>query len=178
MKKYEINKFPPSLFKKGRFLRDDWTACTDIGRATPRGVLNKEEYLRVEGLYVAAVMALAHTVEPGSLQAHGVEFWETESSTLVNLGLGEVFDGSASPAEGEPVTGARLENIVRRCLREVAWLELAVEPRLLVHFGYDMRLIIASALPLALPLDEIRSAGLFVYDSDAPLPTLDAWAHR
>jgi hypothetical protein len=51
-----------------------------------------------------------------------------------------------------------------------------VAPRLLVHFGYDMRLIVASSVPLAEPLDQIRSSGLFVYESDAALPTLDAWS--
>ena len=175
--KYEINKFPPSLFKQGRFLREDWTACTDIGRTTQRGLLDKQEYLRVEGLYVDAVFALARTVEPDLLQVHDVEFWDTASDRLANLGLAGVLDGSAAPAEGELVVGARLDNLVRRCLREVAWLELMMTPRLLVHFGYDMRLIVASSIPLSAPLDEVRSSGLFVYDSDAPLPTLDAWGN-
>lgn len=177
MTKYEINKFPPSLFKQGRFLREDWTACTDIGRTTPRGALDKQEYLRVEGLYVDAVAALARTVEPDLLQVHDVEFWDADSDRLVNLGLADVFDGTTAPAEGEPVAGVRLDNLVRRCLRDVAWLELMVVPKMLVHFGYDMRLIIASSIPLTGPLDEVRRSGLFVYDSDAPLPTLDAWSH-
>ena len=178
MTRYEINKFPPSLFKHGRFLREDWTACTDIGRATPGGPLDKQEYLRVEGLYVAAVTTLARTVEPDLLQVHDVEFWDTTSDRLADLGLADVLDGSAAPAEGESVAGARLDNLVRRCLREVAWLELMVTPRLLVHFGYDMRLIVASSIQLAGPLDEVRSSGLFVYHSDAALPTLDSWAER
>ena len=177
MTKYEINKFPPSLFKHARFLREDWTACTDIGRPTPRGTLDKQEYLRVEGLYVDAVAALARTVEPDLLQVHDVEFWDTASERLTNLGLADVLDGSAAPAEGEAVTGDRLDNLVRRCLREVTWLELMVAPTLLVHFGYDMRLIVASSNPLAGPLEKIRSSGLYVYDSDAPLPTLEAWGY-
>jgi hypothetical protein len=174
--KYEINKYPPSLFKQGRFLREDWTACSDIGKATPRGPLDKQEYLRVEGLYVAAVSALARTVEPDALQVHDLEFWDTERDRLANLGLDDVLDGSAAPAEGEPVTGARLDNLVRRCLREATWLELLVAPRLLVHFGYDMRLIVASSFPLVAPLAEIKSSGLFVYDSDAALPTIEQWS--
>jgi hypothetical protein len=176
--KYEINKFPPSLFKHGRFLREAWTACTDIGRTTPRGMLDKQEYLCVEGLYVDAVAALARTVEPDLLQVHDVEFWDTASDRLANLGLSDVLDGSAAPAEGEPVAGVRLDNLVRRCLREVTWLELMVAPRLLVHFGYDMRLIVASSISLAVPLDQIRSSGLFVYDSDTSLPTIEAWDHE
>jgi len=175
--KYEINKFPPSLFKHGRFLREDWTACSDIGRTTLGGPLDRQEYLRVEGLYVAAVTTLARTVEPDLLQVHDVELWDTASDHLANLGLAEILDGAAAAAEGEPVAGDRLDNLVRRCLREVAWLELMVAPKLLVHFGYDMRLIVAASIPLAEPLDQIRSSGLFVYPSDAPLPTIDEWGH-
>jgi hypothetical protein len=67
---------------------------------------------------------------------------------------------------------------VRRCLREAAWLKLMLVPKLLVHFGYDMRLIVASYIPLGEPLDQIRSSGLFVFDSEASLPTLDTWANR
>jgi hypothetical protein len=178
VRKYEINKFPPSLFKDGRFLREDWTACTDIGRSTPRGTLDKQEYLRVEELYVAAVAVLAQTVEPAQLQVHDVEFWKTASDRLANVALTDVLDGAVAPAEGEAVAGARLDNLVRRCLREVAWLELMVAPRLLVHFGYDMRLIVASSRPLNELLDQIRSDGLFVYDSEASLPTLDAWTYE
>jgi hypothetical protein len=173
--KYEINKFPPSLFKHGRFLREDWTACTDIGQATHRGTLDKQEYLRVEDLYVAAVTTLSRAVEPDLLQVHDVEFWDTANDHLANLGLADVLDGSVAPAEGESVAGAVLDNLVRRCLREVAWLELSVSPKLLVHFGYDMRLIVASSIPLVGPLDQIRSSGLFVYDSDAVLSTFDSW---
>jgi hypothetical protein len=48
-----------------------------------------------------------------------VEFWDTASGRLANLGLADVLDGSAAPAEGEPDAGARLDKLVRRCLREV-----------------------------------------------------------
>jgi hypothetical protein len=101
--------------------------------------------------------------------------WDLHIS--LDLGLADVLDGSAAPAEGELVAGARRDNLVRRCLRGVAWLELMVAPKLLVHFGYDMRLVVAVSIPLAAPLDQVRSSGLFVYDSDTPLPTLDAWSN-
>jgi hypothetical protein len=175
VKKYEINKYSPALFKQGRFLREDWTACSDIGRVMPHGRLDLPEYLRVETRYVDAVMAVAQAVAPDLLQVHNIEFVDAASERLTNLGLADVFDGTAAPAEGERVTYDRLDNLVRRCLREVAWLELVSTPKLLIHFGYDMRLIIASSLPLTGVLDQIRASGLFVYDSEAGLPTLDAW---
>lgn len=176
MTKHEINKYPPTLFKHGRFLLEDWTACTDIGHAIAGRALDKQEYLRVEVLYVEAVVALARAVTPDLLQVHDVEFWDTASERLSNLGLADVFDGSAAPVQGEPVSGSRLDNLVRRCLREAAWLELMVPSRLLVHFGYDMRLIVASEVSLSDALDEIRFRGLFVYDSDAALPSIASWS--
>lgn len=175
MRKYAINKYRPKLFKKARFLREDWISCSDIGVAAAYGTLSKEEYLRVEGLYLNAVTVLSGTINPDVVRAHNVEFWHSDSSILANLGLDDVLHGEEAPAEDEPISGDRLENVVRRCMREAAWLELVAEPRLLIHFGYDMRLIVASAQPLSSALDEIRSTGLFVYDSDAPLPTVDAW---
>ena len=92
-------------------------------------------------------------IVPGELYlgwgtVHDVEFWHTASDRLANLGLADVLDGSAAPAEGEPVADDRLDNLVRRCLREVAWLELMVAPILVVHFGYDMRVIVASSTPI------------------------------
>jgi hypothetical protein len=157
-------------------LREDWTSCTDIGKIKPKGTLTKAEYLRSEELYVRAVMAVVRATGSESILVHNIEFWETASDLLANLGLDDVFEENARPVEGDEVSGHRLENIVRRCLREVAWLELAAERRLLVHFGYDLRVIIASPLDLAHVLEDIRSTGLFVYDSAAQLPTLDTWA--
>lgn len=175
MIKYAISKFSPALFKKGRFLREDWTSCSDIGALTSGRVLSKEEYLRVEGLYLDAVTVLAKAVDPETVRAHNVEFWDNDSGILTALGLDDVFRGDQAPTEGESISGDRLANVVRRCLREVAWLELVTEPRLLIHLGYDMRLVVASAQPLSPALDEIRSIGLFAYDSYASLPTVDEW---
>lgn len=176
MNLYAINKYPPRLYKKGRFLREGWTSCSDVGKQmTHGGILSREEYLRVEGLYVAAVEGIVNTIGPDAIRAHDIEFWEAESQLLADLGLEDVFDESPRPTEGEPVAGARLANVVRRCLREVAWLELAAERRLLVHFGYDLRMFVASSLPLNPVLETVRASGLFVYDSEVSLPTLRTW---
>ena len=41
----------------------------------------------------------------------------------------------------------------------------------------DLVMEVASLNPLTGPLEKIRSSGLYVYDSDAPLPTLEAWGY-
>ena len=103
-----VTRGTPRSFKHGRFLREDWTACSEIGRTTPHGTLDKQEYLRVEGLYVEAAAAVARTVGSELLQVHDVEFWDNASDRLTTLGLADVLDGFAAPADREPVAGARL----------------------------------------------------------------------
>jgi hypothetical protein len=167
--KYEVNKYPPAKFRHGKFLREEWTSCGDIGRVDSPVRVDRDEYLRVENLYVMAINEISKLIQPELLRVRGLEFWEASSDQLSTLGLADVFDGAVAPDEGEHVSGARLDNIARRCLREVAWCELWHPPTLLVHFGYDLRLIVAATLPLTEVLDKIRHSGLFVYESDAPL---------
>lgn len=174
MKVLEINKYPPSVFKKGRFLQQDWTSCSALapGSAiTP----TKEEYLSTENKYVSAARKILESAPGAPIRAHNVEFWDDQSPLLEEIGLADVFDGSPAPAEGDALTPPLLVNAMRRCLREVAWLEFVVDRSLLVHFGYDLRLVIATALPMDATLEEIRRSGLFVYDSEAQLSTLTEW---
>jgi hypothetical protein len=177
MKTFEINKYPPSLFKKARFLQSDWTSCADL--ENPKGkALTREEFLRTEELYISAALLLAESVDPSGLRAHSVEFWDEQSPLLTRLGLEDVFDGSAAPIEGEELNGSRLRNAMRRCFREVAWLEFTVEPVFLLHFGYDLRLVVATETAIEDRLATVRERGLFVYDSVANVATLEEWASR
>lgn len=50
-------------------------------------------------------------------------------------------------------------------------------PLAMESFASTAQIIVASSIPLASLLDQIRSRGLFVYDSDAALATVDAWQH-
>jgi hypothetical protein len=109
-------------------------------------------------------------VEVGSL-----EYWENESELLHRVGLDDILDGSPAPHEGERLEPSRWENVIRRCLRDVAWLELESQRRFLVHFGYDLRLIIATDTDVDAAIADTKADGLFVYEGDSRLATLDRW---
>jgi len=53
--------------------------------------------------------------------------------------------------------------VVERCPQKVAWLEMVARPDLIVHFGWDLRLIVGVSRGIDDLLDEVRRDGLFVY---------------
>lgn len=166
---YEINKYPPKVFRRP-FGDQTWISYSDIRG----GLLTKDEYLLVEDRYVRAVLALCAEFQP--VVAHGFEYWNLEDETLTQLGLDDVLSLTTAPTDGQLLDGALLENAIRRCLRENAWLEIVSVGNLIVHFGYDLRVLVAMRRDLAEVFQAIKNDGLFVYDSRADLNTLAEWA--
>jgi len=171
----EINKYRPSLFKHGRFLRDDWTSCTQIGTFDKGAPLDISEYRRVEDRYVRALHRFISCAAVEKLFAHNMEHWDSDNEMLHRLGLDDVLDTRPAPVEDEVIAGSRLDNIARRCLREAAWLELVHPKNFLVHFGYDLRLLVAMEGDPKDAIAETQADGLFVYPGNSRLPTLDEW---
>jgi hypothetical protein len=164
----EINKYSPRVFRTNIF--DDWTSCSQIAE----GKVTKEQYLRVEDKYVSAIERVAGT-QP-LLVARNVESWELEDALLSQVGLDDVLTNVEPPSEDQPIDPARLENVIRRCLREVAWMEIGCPRELMIHFGYDLRIVVVSASDLTPQISKIREEdGLFVYESRANLETTKGW---
>lgn len=163
----EINKYPPSVQRKS--LVGDWTSCSQIAV----GALTLEDYLAVEDRYVSAVNRI---VGGRALQIKHVEMWNEGAEDLRRIGLGDVLADGLQPSENESVDRSRLENIVRRCLRESAWLELGILSELVIHFGYDLRVFVVAVDDLSPFADEIRrNDGLFVYKANPDFDTLQSW---
>lgn len=168
---FEINKYTPRAFRAAspRF-GGDWISCDAI----VDGRISREQYLAVEDRYVRAVLRLCDRF--GAVTAHGLERWEEHDDLLSSIGLDDVFIDIAAPAPGKPLDRRTIENVARRCLREAAWLELVARPDLIIHFGWDLRLLVAVSQDVGQLLVDVRSDGLFVYPSRAQLNTLQEWA--
>lgn len=171
----QLSRYLPAQLREGRYLRETWTSCSDIGREITGEVLTRETYLEVEQHYLGAVMELAERANAHVLCAHSVERWLLDDTATEALGLGDVFDGSPAPVEGELLVGPRLTLALKKCLREVAWLEFVEAPNFLVHVGHDLRVLVATHLDLATANEVARCHGLHVRRSRARLATVDAW---
>lgn len=172
----EINHFAPELVVDGRVNATLWT-WTDIGSELPDGTLiTPFVYLDTEARYLAAIHAVLAALGHASVYAHAVEHWEGTNPRLASYGLDDVIDGSPAPVEGEALSGARLDNAIRRCLREVAWLEL-VERDLVLHFGFGLRVVVASQSPelLDVALPRIAALGLHAHRCIGRLAPAHRW---
>ncbi len=165
----EVNKYSPAMFRNRRFLRDDWTSVSQVGETWGGEVVTVARYLAVEDLYVRAVTRFMDAAGIDEVCVHGREQWEDRELTGLPL------PPRAAPHEGERIAAPDTGDVLRRFLRELAWAELAVAPRFLVHPGYDFRLLIATNVDTTAVEEEVRRSGLFVYRGDYDLPTLDAW---
>ncbi len=174
MKIFDVSRFTKSGLSR------PWTSCSDIGREYKGDVFTIGEYLEVEARYIRAIDRFISAVGAGGrLRAHKVESWETDSTQLSELGLSDVFDGQPQPHEGEQIAAGRVRNIVRRCLREVAWLELVSEPDLVIHFGYDCHVFIGidgdPSLIDGVVKQIVSEDALCIRKSSVGLRTVDEW---
>src|SRR5262249_22749259 len=128
-----------------------------------------------ENSYLSAIAMLCELASVDTLYAHDIERWVTTDDALRQHQLDDVFDGSAPVTEGERLSGSRLQNVIRRCMREVAWLELLVPRSFLVHLSHDLRFFVALEPDPAPARSRIRELGLFVYPGKSRLPTLEEW---
>src|SRR5262249_19446524 len=139
----QISKYS-AVTKSGPVLRDTWFSHAHIGKERGGNILTRSEFLDTEERYLRAVHRFMAGASISSLRAHDIEHWDETDSSLTQLRLDDIFDGSSKPSEGEEMAGLRLDNAFRRCFREAAWLEFCWEHRFLVHLGHDLLLTIAT----------------------------------
>src|SRR5438128_1182732 len=71
---WRISKYDPQFRdQSGRYLRDEWIGAAQIGKAFGGETLTTDEYLRVERLYVAAVLHLWKASGAPSLQIQALQ---------------------------------------------------------------------------------------------------------
>src|SRR5215471_12313219 len=142
---WRVTKYDPRYRdKSGLYLRDEWIGASQIGSEFVDGVLSQEEYLRVEGLYAAAVVQFWMASGEPPLQIQALECSSSFGLPPQTDELGDVGFGDWRPVNGECVPAARLEALVRWCLRNLGWCRL-VGNGFSVDFGYDFYMHIGTA---------------------------------
>ena len=134
---YRITKYNPcNRDEAGRYLVDEWTSVSDVGKSFGGRQLTIETYLLVEDAYVAVVTSLLTIGNVGPLRV--VDFEDKGSCRQLTDRLvatsaeyrNQVWDGCLFSHEN-------VESCVRLTLREVIWCKLIGKNDFFVHFGYD-----------------------------------------
>lgn len=148
--RYRITKYDPRFYggPGGAYTRDEWTSISDIGKTFDGLELTREEYERVEGLYLEAVRT--------GLEAAGVE-------RLRVCGLEDHGEAPGSLTEGQWLAVPEAAEVCRALLREAGfWCRLEDGDRAYVHVGYDYYLYLGTPVDVGAALAPLEEAGLFV----------------
>lgn len=155
---WRISKYPPNAE------RCEWTSVCDIGTVCAGKILEKEEYLRVENLYLNAIRIIA--------QCNGVSFFEVTAlepnlqSTSIKV-PDEKGLQSFAIQEGSIIGLESALYVAQKVLREEMWCKL-VNARMFVHFGYDYYIYIGSEQSAEFERQEIQRMGLFINQMTSP----------
>lgn len=168
--RYRITKYDPALRDtQGAYLPDEWTSCSDIGKAIAGKKLTVQEYLATENTYLDAIRVIAQHNGCTAFRARQLErlfsIWEV-SRKMKRFGLSlakEETELYRSVETGCTYTMEETLSLARMILRELLWATLCdVQSRLSFTFGYDYYLY-ADCPPLADDvIEQIESNGLFV----------------
>lgn len=131
-----------------------WTSHTQIGREFDGNILTPDAYIAVESVYIdVADHAHKSAGRPG-LAISGVECPNAAIAPVPGetVNCEQLRDGAEFPAP-------RLPELIRTCLREIAWYRIVATNREFeVHFGWDytMYVICPSEMPAELVAEAER----------------------
>ena len=153
MIEYRVSKYNPAFRDMdGRYLRDEWTAVSDIGRSFGGAVLTREDYQRVEDAYVATALGFLR---------------EAGCASLAVVGLENYGRCPSAPPEGAVVAEPQLGDMIRSILRAEFWC-LLEGGSCFLHFGYDYYLYVGVPSPCPQACLLASRSGLFVEEFDSP----------
>lgn len=144
MSGFRVTKYNPQLRDAdGAYLRSEWTAVSDIGRAFEGRILQAKEYLRVESSYVSAVRIFLATSGVTWLRVTELERYGITEKKLVGNST-EVKRHYQNVSDGRVVRGDDLDWVVRLVLREAIWCILRGDNGFYVQFGYDYYMFVGA----------------------------------
>jgi hypothetical protein len=147
---YRVTKYNPEYrdSRTGGYLKDEWTAISDVGKEYDGRIFTNEEYDLVEDAYVKAVLSFMDDV--------GVE-----NLKLVNLWNGNKFqDNKIKIKENESYNCENLSALTRLMLRETIGGKL-INKNMFVHFGYDYYMYVGVNKEPNKALKAVRDLGLY-----------------
>lgn len=152
---YRVTKYDPQVRDaRGRYVAEDWTSISDVGKYFDGEEFTQATYLAVEGNYLAAIGLFARDSDVQRLR-------------ICDLELGSGVDVPEYARAGNWLSIEQSLEVAKCVLREEFWCKLELEERFRVHFGYDYYMYIESQSPCDSAVEETRALGLFVEENFA-----------
>lgn len=163
---YRITKYDPEYRNsEGYYMKDGWTAISDIGKVFNNKKFTLPDYLLVEEKYCEVVKSMMNEAKVDTLRVKELEkncclSREEEDSD----DLKKMYDFLE---EGMTIRNYDVALVVKLILRESIWAKL-VSKDFEVHFGYDYYMFICSGGASRKAIAQISQSGLFVEEMRSP----------
>lgn len=169
MKKYNISKYNPELKDRdGKYLKDDWTAISDIGKIFDGKKLSSEDYLEIESNYIKAIYEILDFYKLKSLDVQDVQksFRHDRFIEIINERK-VVYDEDLLNFYNNLESIKILEHqeiglFCRLLLREDIGAKIFYPRKLKIFVCYDYLIGIHSSRSIEKVIPRIKDLGLFV----------------
>ena len=161
MKIYRITKYNPKLRDKmGRYLIDDWTSMSDIGKTFSGKELTLKKYLEVERQYLDVIEMLLNDNNVVQVKITNLEKYK--GFECLSAKEKEIIDNIWVD---KCVGVNEITLICKLILREFIWAEFEwINTKMMLKFGYDYYMYFVCDEIRKELIDKICSCGLFVED--------------
>jgi hypothetical protein len=166
---YRITKYNPAYRNSlGSYLKDDWTAISDIGKIYKNQKFTIDEYLKVEDRYIEVILLFMIFLNLKSLY---ITYLEKNNTILDNKNIpysSSMLELYEKISVGKQINIKEVSDIARLVLRELLWCKLE-NKNMFVHFGDDYYMYIGTSKEISESLKKkIESLNLFVEQFSSP----------
>jgi len=139
---WRVTKYNPQYRdEKGRYLIDEWTSYSDIGKAFSGKILTTNMYIEVENSYIDVVISAMKEMGLKSFKIIGLEWGQYDEMSRGQNEAYKVLSGKLR--EGCNISIDEVRMALCLILREEIWAKL-ISDNLFIHFGYDYYMYIGS----------------------------------
>lgn len=158
---YRVTKYDPAFRnEKGWYLKDDWTAYSDINREYNKETLTLDKYLEVENQYMQAIIQFMKCNKVTAFQVTRItrnfDPAEDPNSSQDMINIYKNIKNRSFVSEEE------LKNVCKLILRRYLWCLLRNDKNMEVRFSHDYYMFIVSKSMCKKAISNIEKSGLFV----------------
>ncbi len=115
MYKYRISKYNP-IFRNsaGKYMNDEWTSISDIGKIYNNKKFTQNEYIEIENKYISAIMLVVKKMNIDKMQVNNLYVWKSIKDILYEIKkfqYGELYTNSMLKLYKDITKNINIDNI-------------------------------------------------------------------
>jgi hypothetical protein len=174
MYKYNISKYNPAFRDNNwRYMKEDWSSISDVGKTFDGKTLTVEDYLATEDNYIKAIQIILKFYNLTYLRVCDVRksFEDKKFMNLISkrkiVYTSDILETYNSAESIERIELKDLDVFFRLLLREDIGAKIFYPRRLKIFICYDYLMGIHSSRPIKKIIPDLEALGLFVEEFSA-----------